>query len=145
MLEKIQFDKFEWLNLPSPTDEELDDLQKKYNFHPLDIEDCKSSNQRPKIDVYDDYNFLILHFPYFDKNNKLLRVNEMKIFWGKDFIITVGHSHSVIRTLFASTKHNPAAAEEFMVRNSDTFLYTILDRLMVESYSLLLRLTADWN
>ena len=37
------------------------------DFHPLDYEDVFSRNQRPKIDEYDDYLFIVLHFARFDK------------------------------------------------------------------------------
>lgn len=143
MVETITFGELKWHHILNPSDQDLQFLQDSFQFHPLDIEDCRSSNQRPKIDVYDDYNFIILHFPYFDKNNKLLRTKEMKVFWGKDYIITIGRSHWVIRNLFTATLKNPENVDAFMSRNSDTLLYTILYRLMVESYSLLLRIGAE--
>jgi len=55
-------------------------------FHPLDIEDCKSPvNLRPKIDLYQDYHFLILHFPSMDSYGTFVETKEVKVFWGKDF------------------------------------------------------------
>ncbi len=143
MVETISFGNLNWHHILNPTQKDLDFLLDEFHFHPLDIEDCMSTNQRPKIDVYDDYNFLILHFPYFEKTNNLLRTKEVKVFWGKDYIITIGRSHWVVKNLFNATKNHPETADEFMKKNSDALLYTILYRLMVESYSLLLRIGAE--
>ena len=67
MVETIEYQTLKWLHITNPSEEEYRYLLDEYHFHPLDIEDCRGSNQRPKIDEYDDYYFLILHFPYFDK------------------------------------------------------------------------------
>src|SRR5574344_448053 len=100
MIEQIRLDKVKWLHILYPSDEDYNLLINEYHFHPLDIEDCKTRAQRSKIDIYDDYYFLILHFPYFDKVNRFIKVKEIKIFWGEDFIITIGSAHWVIRELF---------------------------------------------
>ena len=100
MIENLQFGNYIWKHIVNPTDENLDYLINNYNFHPLDIEDCRSKVQRPKIDIYDDYYFLILHFPSFDNLNRFLTTKEVKIFWGKDYIITIGNSHWVVKKFF---------------------------------------------
>ena len=43
-------------------------LEEHFDFHPLDYEDVFSRNQRPKVDEYDDYLFIVLHFPRYDKH-----------------------------------------------------------------------------
>jgi len=83
MIETIKFSTFNWIHILNPSEENFDYLIENYNFHPLDIEDCRSKVQRPKIDIYDDYYFLILHFPSFDKANRFLDTKEVKIFWGR--------------------------------------------------------------
>ncbi len=93
-------EQLKWLHITNPSDEDYQYLLETYKFHPLDIEDCRGASQRPKIDEYDDYYFLILHFPYFDKGNKFIRIREVKIFWGRDYIITIGKSHWVVKQLF---------------------------------------------
>lgn len=143
MIETIESGKIKWYHILNPSDEDLSFLKSVFNFHDLDIEDCKSVNQRPKIDIYPDYNFLILHFPYLDKANKFVRTKEVKIFWGENYIVTIGKSHWVVKNLFNSFKENPAKLNEAFIESSDGLLYVILDRLMVETYSLLLRLGGE--
>ena len=42
-------------------------LAQRFGWHPLDLEDVLSKRQRPKVDEYDDYLFIVLHFPRYDK------------------------------------------------------------------------------
>ncbi len=146
MIETINFENVKWLHILNPSEDDFNYLLKEYEFHPLDIEDCRSVNQRPKIDEYDDYYFIILHFPFFDKANKFVRVKEVKIFWGKDYIVTIGRSHWVVKNLFKDLqkkhKENTEDLSE-IVKSSDSLLYNILDRLMVETYTLILRIGAE--
>jgi magnesium transporter len=136
MIETLTIGKVKWLHLQSPNDEDLIKIQEEYNFHPLDIDDCKSYTQRPKIDIYDDYYFIILHFPYVDDGRHLIGPKEVKIFWGKDYIITIGRSHWVVRDLYNYYKQNPSATENLIATSSDAILYNLLNRLISESYLL---------
>ena len=130
VIETIQHQDLKWYHILTPTEENLKFLQDNFHFHPLDIEDCRSKTQRPKIDIYDDYYFVILHFPYYDKVNKFLKTKEVKIFWGKDYIITVGNSHWVVRDLFNRAKENKKLTEELLSESSDRLLYRILERIL---------------
>jgi magnesium transporter len=146
MIETIQHQSLKWMQITNPSEEEYRYLLDEYHFHPLDIEDCKGSNQRPKIDEYDDYYFLILHFPYFDKTNKFIRIQEVKIFWGKDYIITIGKSHWVVKKLFEEMQEDLKEDDDDVkekLSSSDLLLYHILDRLMLETYTLIMRVGSE--
>lgn len=133
----LHLDKLSWIHIPDPTDEAMEFMKSKYEFHPLDIEDCQTKVQRPKIDIYPEYRFLILHFPYFDKALKFVKTKEVKIFWGPDFIITIGKSHWVIRKLFQDTKSRADVDVDDLDNTSDALLYTIFDALMEDSFRLI--------
>ncbi|MCQ2298554.1 MAG: magnesium transporter CorA family protein [Bacteroidales bacterium] len=141
MIETIQHGSLKWQHITNPTEKDYAFLMDTYHFHPLDIEDCHETNHRPKIDEYDDYYFLILHFPYFDKAKKFVRISEVKLFWGKDFVITIGKAHWVIDKLFDETQEDYSDRDEDTLEFlscSDLLLYNILDRLMKETYTLIL-------
>ena len=61
-LESVTWGNLTWVNIERPTKRETDYLAGNYPFHPLDLDDCLSRKQRPKIDIYEDYLFLIFHF-----------------------------------------------------------------------------------
>ena len=146
MIETITHGTLKWQHITNPSEKDYKYLVETYGFHPLDIEDCRGTNQRPKIDEYDDYYFLILHFPYLDKGNKFVRIREVKIFWGRDYIITIGRSHWVVKKLFDELAEDLAENDEDALKSvscSDLLLYTILDRLMLETYTLTLRIGSE--
>lgn len=146
MIETIQHQSLKWQHITNASEEDYRYLLEEYKFHPLDIEDCRGTNQRPKIDEYDDYYFLILHFPYFDKGNKFIRIREVKIFWGRDFIISLDRSHWVVKQLFDEIKDDLAEEDEATrakLASSDLLLYHILERLMKETFTLIMRVGAE--
>jgi len=134
MIETVKLGgRLKWYHASVPEEKDFEFLLNTFHFHPLDLEDCRQSNQRPKIDVYDDYYFLILHFPNFDSQNRFIKPKEVKIFWGEDFIISIGKSHWVIDKLFKEAKDQELKGEDFEVATSDALLYALLERLMTES------------
>jgi len=137
MIETVKIGTLKWHHVLDPDDNDLNYLLDSFHFHPLDIEDCKSLNQRSKIDIYDDYYFMILHFPNFDRWNKFLKSKEVKIFWGEDYVITIGKSHWVVKEMFNEFKEQAERGEEFELGTSDALLYQILLKLMAESLSLI--------
>ena len=146
MIEAIEYKTLKWQHITNPTEDDYDYLLETYDFHPLDIEDCKSNNQRPKIDEYDDYYFLILHFPYFEKGGKFIRVREVKIFWGRDYIITIGKPHWAVKQYFDDLKQDIEEQDEDAqeaMSCSDLLLYNILNRLMTETYTLVMRVGSE--
>lgn len=137
MIETIRIGTLRWHHILNPTEQDFGFLVEHFHFHPLDIEDCRSLvNQRPKIDVYDDYYFMILHFPGFDKTRNFVRTREEKIFWGRDFVVTMGKVHSEVSELFRRTRQLIDNHEETGFATSDALLYLILEHLMKESYIL---------
>ena len=138
MVETLKIGTLRWHSLPNPTEEDFQWLEDEFHFHPLDIEDCKFQlNQRPKVDMYDDYHFMILHFPFYDAQNKFIKTREIKIFWGQDFIVTVGKPHWVVSETFAEGKTQSTKNDEFEVASSDALLYIILERLMKSTLNML--------
>ena len=137
MIETIKLGRLKWLNVKNPADEDLETIENTYHFHPLDIEDCRESNQRSKIDTYDDYHFLVLHFPNFDKQDQFIKPKEVKIFWGEEFFITIGKSHWAVDSVFDDAMKQYKRGEDFEIGTSDAILYAVLEKLMNESIYLL--------
>src|ERR687894_825533 len=78
-----------WLHVDRPRSEEAALLAERFGFHELDIEDVLSKRQRPKIDEYPDYLFVVLHFPFYDKAVQRLNGAELDVFLGQNFLITL--------------------------------------------------------
>ena len=88
-VEIVEAPGLRWINIERPRRVDQAWLEERFDFHPLDYEDVFSRNQRPKVDEYDDYLFIVLHFPRYDKTVARLNAAELDLFVGPDFLITL--------------------------------------------------------
>ena len=88
-IETIQGEKFAWIDLQNPDRNDVEELAQKYNFNELNIEDCMTKFELPKLDSYDDHFFVILHFPPLSQKVGISKNSQLSIFVGKDFLVTV--------------------------------------------------------
>jgi magnesium transporter len=83
---------FIWLNLDNPSIQELHSLVDTLDVHPLSVEDCLDSSQVPKIDHFPNNTFVI--FNTFSYKEKQLFIDEVDLFVGKNFLVTVSGINS---------------------------------------------------
>ena len=124
--------KLSWFYIERPTQSEVEFLAQHFNFHPLDLDDIVSRIQRPKIDEYEDYLFMVLHFPVFDKQNRITRPSEVDIFIGENYVVTVHCSGDLkpLAEFFHECQTRKESREFYLGRSSGFLLYHILDRVV---------------
>lgn len=146
-LDKIRFAESDltWISINDPTEKELNQLKQVYKFHALDIEDCLTENQRPKIDDYEDYLFIVLQFPVKKGKKGQIRIAEVDIFVGQNFVITLHDDSNIIKNLFENCKKNKKLREEYMSKGSGYFLYMIIDDLFAAGFPLIEEMTKSLN
>src|SRR3982750_3570100 len=83
-VEIVEAPGLRWINIERPRAIDRAWLEEHFDFHPLDYEDVFSRNQRPKADEYDEYMFIVLHFPRFDKQVGRLNAAELDLFVGPE-------------------------------------------------------------
>ena len=88
-IEKIQGNGFTWIDLQNPDRDDVEKLAPNYNFNELNIEDCMTKFELPKLDSYDDHFFVILQFPPLAQKIGISKNSQLSIFVGKDFLVTV--------------------------------------------------------
>jgi magnesium transporter len=76
-----------WLDLIAPSSADLESLRTTFDLHPLAIEDAQTEHERPKIESFERYLFLVIH-PVTWEDERMI-VHEMSIFAGKNFLITI--------------------------------------------------------
>ena len=62
-VEVVEHNGLTWYDLQQPTLAEMEYLAEHFPFHPLDLDDCLSRVQLPKLDEYPSYIFLVLRPP----------------------------------------------------------------------------------
>ena len=127
-VEVVEHGGLRWINVerPGPLDQAW--LEEHFEFHPLDYEDIASRNQRPKIDEYEDYLFIVLHFPVFDKQVGRLNAGELDIFIGPDYLITLPNTAlQPVEYLFERCRSSEDAREQLFSKGTGYLLYKIVD------------------
>lgn len=132
-LRLVLFDKglHIWVDLEAASDDEARSiLDGVFGFHPLAIEDCVTPSERPKVDEYDNYLFLVIHAVDYTRGSEEFRTTELNIFFGKDFVVTYHRDplRSINATIDRVLKNAPAVA-----RAPDRLTHTMLDFLF-ENY-----------
>jgi magnesium transporter len=119
-----------WVHLDTPTSIEADALAARFGWHPLDVEDVLSKRQRPKIDEYPEYLFVVLHFPVFDKRIQRLNAAELDIFLGPEFLITLPTVELLpVTRLFSRCYEDEVLRGQLFSKGSGYLLYHVLDDL----------------
>ena len=81
---------FVWVDIENGTKDDFKFIEEAFNIHPLTIEDMKSHNTLPKMDILADrYLFIAFHKIYYNKNKKKIDTAEIDFCLSKNFIITV--------------------------------------------------------
>jgi magnesium transporter len=127
-VEEVRHGGLRWINVERPGGVDRAWLEEHFDFHPLDYEDVLSRNQRPKIDEYDDYLFIVLYFPVFDKSVGRLNAAELDIFIGPDFLITLPNTPvPPVEYLFERCRSSEEVRESLLSKGSGYLLYKIVD------------------
>ncbi|HEV7400164.1 MAG TPA: magnesium/cobalt transporter CorA [Solirubrobacterales bacterium] len=127
-VEQIDSAGLRWVNVEHPGALERGWLEDHFDFHALDLEDVLSRNQRPKIDVYDDYLFIVLHFPVFDRQAGRLGTGELDLFVGPDYLVTIPNQPlQPVEYLFERCRAKEEMREQLFSRGSGYLLYRLVD------------------
>lgn len=121
-----------WVDMNEPTQEEIQLLTTEFKFHPLAIEDCLEYVQRPKLDYYEGYHFLILH-----ELQKLdLEETEIDIFVSDHFVVTFHMHRSPIISQVLESVHTDRRATKSPLH----LTHRIIDELVDSYFPLMYRL-----
>ena len=136
--EIVEAGALRWVNIDEPRLADRLWLAENFAFHELDLEDVASHNQRPKVDEYEDYLFLVMQFPRFDKESGRLHAAELDVFVGPDYVITLPNEEILpLPALFERVQTRDDVRDELMSKGSGFLLYEILDRTVDASFPML--------
>jgi magnesium transporter len=130
------FNELTFLCIGEPEQSTLENINKKYKFHHLAIEDCLSEYQRSKLEQYKDYIHLILQVPVYEKNQVV--TVEVDIFVSETYVVLVHwnnlpHLTDFINMIVIDGK----TKKECMEKGPGYLLYKIVDLLVLNSFPLI--------
>ncbi|MEE3117060.1 MAG: magnesium/cobalt transporter CorA, partial [Pseudomonadota bacterium] len=124
-----------WVQVNGDIDPDvLRDLGTVFNLHELALEDVLNTGQRPKMEVYDDHIFVVVHFPTYEADNLVL--DQTCLFVGKNYLICLypraEDPFDPIRNRLRQTSQRRLAS-----RGTDFLLYALLDLIVDAGFPVL--------
>jgi magnesium transporter len=126
-----------WLNIDGVHQPEIiEQVGKSFGLHPLVAEDIASTGQRPKIEDFDDYIFVVLRMLWFDEKEKETKTEQVSILFGRDFVVSFqeradGDVFDPIRERLRSNKG------KIRKMGADYLAYSLIDAI-VDNYFVIL-------
>ncbi len=144
-LDTISNNGFLWTDIQRPTNENTSLLAKNYNFHELNVEDCLSKIQIPKVDRYEDHVFIILHVPTTGEKEKTLPTfSQLSIFAGRNYIVTIHHGDlKPLDDIFQLCKQSDEQRQALMGKSPGYLLHSIIDALVDDLLHLLKKIIGN--
>ncbi|MBI2170699.1 MAG: magnesium transporter CorA family protein [Chloroflexi bacterium] len=145
-VEVLQHGPTSWINIQHPGVAEMQYLKDRFNFHQLALDDCLSVVQMPKLDLFEDHIFLVLHFPRFNKDTRITQASEVDVFAGANYVITV-HDGNLrpLTKLFQDCQTSKDLRETMMSQGSGYLMYRILDTLVDYCFPILNKVIDNVN
>jgi len=132
----VSFRNTKWISIKGPKKEHIEYLAQNFPFHPLDLEECLSRIQRPKLDSYANYTSLVLQFPVMEKGKFI--ASELNVFIGPNYLVTLHNEKlELVDQLFAKCKKSKRETAYYLKLGPGRLLYTIVDQLVDACFPLL--------
>lgn len=121
-----------WIDLIDSTNAEISYLGDLFDLHPVTVEDLSDEGTRVKIEVFDDYNFIVFYNVFMDtKINKY----EYDVVISDNYIITKDMRKEI--KILEKIKNDKKALSKILNKGPDFLLHIIMDRI-IDSYFLIL-------
>lgn len=135
MLRQLKIKGTTWTDGIDLPESKIEEILEPYDFHELDVEATLEPNQRARIDTYEDYLFLTLHFPKYNQFHKLYQLNEFHVFLGKDFLITLRDFQGKhLDDIFDKYEKKEGEDEYDLAISSGRILYEIIQAMLEKMF-----------
>lgn len=130
-----QTDSISWINLNGLNHiTEIEKLGEHYNLHPLVLEDIVNTSQRPKIDDYNDYIFLVAQMMYYDSEEQIVN-EQISFILGPNYVLTFQEAEGdVFDSLRDRIRNSKGRVRQ---HGSDYLLYALIDSIVDHYYAII--------
>jgi magnesium transporter len=131
-----------WINIDGVHQVDIiEKIGKHFNLHPLVLEDIVNTGQRPKIEDFDDYLFVVLKMLYRNENEKEAQAEQVSLIVGPQFVITfqerVGDVFNPLRERIRNGKGR------IRKMGPDYLAYALIDSIVDNYFTILEKLGED--
>jgi magnesium transporter len=121
-------DGYVWIGMHEPTDDEMAEVQSRFDLHPLAVEDAEHAHQRPKLEDYPgEAYFIVLRTARYDDAREIVEFGEVHIFVGSGYVVTVRHGEaSDLRGARQRLEDNP----EIAALGPSAVVWAVLDKVV---------------
>ena len=130
-----------WINIDGIHDVDvIENIGKNYGIHPLLLEDIVNTEQRPKIEDFEDYLFLVLKMLSFDEKQSEIKIEQVSLVVGPNYVISFQEREGdVFDPVRDRIRH---AKGRIRKMGADYLAYSLLDAI-VDGYFLILEKIGD--
>jgi magnesium transporter len=149
---RLEHDAPVWIDLQQPDEVEIEWLRSTFNIHPIALEDVTRRHQRPKIDAYENYYFVVLYAAVehagAGRQAGRLRTHELQFFWSNTSLVTI-HTEplkeidDLVKRVQEGSLGPILTASRRSLRISDV-TYWLIDAI-VDGYFPVVDRLADWT
>jgi magnesium transporter len=118
---------FAWIGLYEPSAEEFEALRREFDLHPLAVEDAINAHQRPKLEVFGEMVFIVLKTARYVDPTEVIKLGEILIFLGHDYILTVRHGEA---SELSGVRRGLEEEPELLQHGPGAVLHAIVDRVV---------------
>lgn len=132
MLRQLENEGFAWIDVSAPTRDDMRELGRRFPFHELNLADCVSKIQIPKIDRYKSHVFVILHFPTATQE-RVPKPSQLAAFLGPGYLVTVHQQDlKTVADTFDACECSESVRKELMGRSAGYLYHSLVDALVDE-------------
>ncbi|MGB6370642.1 MAG: magnesium/cobalt transporter CorA [Atribacterota bacterium] len=131
-----------WINIDGVHEiKVIEEIGKHFNLHPLILEDIVDTDQRPKIKDFGDYIFIILKMLYCDKKGNAIRVEQVSLILGKNYVISFQEREGdVFNAIRERIRNNIGRIRKLGV---DYLVYSLIDAIVDNYFIIIERLDEE--
>jgi magnesium transporter len=131
---------FVWVGMHEPSEEEIADVARTFDLHPLAVEDAVSAHQRPKLERYGHTLFLVLKTLWYVDEQDAVETGEIALFVGHDFVVSVRHG---LGNELHSARADLEAGHQALTHGPGGVVYAVMDRVVDEYATVVEELIID--
>ena len=123
----IQSKKLTWIDIKDPKENDIEELKKTFNLHPLVLKEILPPLNHPKVENFGKYLYIVLFYPFFEKKTNKTIPFELDIIVSKKYIITSYYKNIVpLKAIFDKCNLYEDEKEKYMDNGSEQLLYIII-------------------